>query len=87
MLDKPVGGEDYGDVTLALDDDKGIQAHKVVKLYLQMFSLGWTTCSSLSLVHPGLSFSTRFLLSRYQTLLVGPVAEHSQYLQMDKHKF
>ena len=25
-----------------------------------MFSLGWTTCSSLSSVHPGLSFSTRF---------------------------
>ena len=32
----------------------------MVKLPLQMFSLGWTTCSSLSSVHPGLSFSTRF---------------------------
>ena len=28
MLDKPVGGEDYGDVTLALDDDYRILAHE-----------------------------------------------------------
>ena len=29
----------------------------------------------------GLSSSTRFLLSRSQTLMVGPVAEQSQYLR------
>ena len=47
-------------------------------------------CGGSALADPGtsgLSSSTRFLLSRSQTLMVGPVAEHSQYLQMDKHKF
>ena len=33
------GVNDFGNVTLACDDDKQVQAHKVVKLPLRIFSL------------------------------------------------